>query len=146
MLQQTKKMKPDLMLKEKDFSAVNEIKEPSKEFAASLKADLIAVFECLIKFESKLKIDFRFFEFEDNVESVVWRNEVGWWGFWLGIPILTPKTKNVTKRFKRFYSANFNIFKSLNEYIYNDFSGKVGMLQKKLKKLEKLKSLILITN
>ena len=143
MLQQTKKMKPDLMLKERDFSARNEIKKSSKEFAASLKADLIAVFECLIKFESELKIDFRFFEFEDNVESVVWRNEVGWWGFWLGIPILTPKTKNVTKRFKRFYSANFKIFQSLNEYIYNDFSGKVGMLQKKLKKL---KSLISTTN
>ena len=139
-------MKPDLMLKERDFSARNEIKKSSKEFAASLKADLIAVFECLIKFESELKIDFRFFEFEDNVESVVCRNEIGWWGFWLGIPILTPKTKNITKRFKRFYSTNFKIFKNFNEYIYNDFSGKVGMLQKKLKKLEKLKSLILITN
>ena len=131
--------KPPLILKEKDFSVGNGIKNPSKGFLENLKTDLIAVIGFLIKFESDLKIDLRFFEYGDDVECVVYRNEMGWWAFWLGIPILTPKTKNITKRFKRFYSTNFKIFKSLNEYIYNDFSGKVGMLGKKLKKLKSLK-------
>ena len=85
-------MKPPLILKEKDLRAG--IDNPSYGHAVNLKTDLIAVFQCMIKYEETLKINLDFFEYYHTEECETYRCVAGWWAYWLGIPIKMDARKN----------------------------------------------------
>ena len=131
-------MKPPLILKEQDFSDRDMRKKPSKKLLENFKADLISVLQFMIDNKKTLKL-----RFGCNFESScgTYRDMIGWWAYWLGIPIIHPRTKNNSKRFSRFYSVNAKLFEYFEQELYFGmaFYSGAGTLIEKLKLAKSLK-------
>ena len=110
-------MKPNLILFEQNLLAG--IDNPSYEYAVILKADLIAVFKFLIKYEKYLKINLDYFERQNECRT--YRCVAGWWGYWLDIPIKTDEI-NYTDRFKNIF-CNRKFFMCFEELVVLDSDG-----------------------
>ena len=106
--------KPPLILDEKKLRAG--IDNPSYEYAVNLKADLIAVYQCLIDNETDLNINLNFFENENKCGT--YRCVAGWWAYWLNIPI-TAYRQSMTYRFEKIF-CNSKFFMCFEELVVLD--------------------------
>ena len=115
-------MKPNLILNETDLRAG--IDNPSYEHAVNLKADLIAVYQCLIDNEKDLKINLNYFEYANKCGT--YRCVCGWWSYWLNIPIISKKFSSYiikyTDRFENIF-CNIKFFHCFEELKVVDSDG-----------------------
>ena len=119
-MQQTKKMnypKPPLKLTEQDL--LNKKLHKTKKFAVNFKADLLAVFQYLIKYEETLNIDLDLYEYSTNCRT--YRCVGGWWAYWVGIPVMVNKFF-CSSRFNNIF-CNENLFLCFEQIIEYDDDG-----------------------